>query len=52
MCGQNVEFLSVKPVGTESNNGVVRELQLCFKSTGIFGKSSFLNYIELRFVSY
>ena len=52
LCGQNVEFLVVKPVGTKSNYWPVRELQLCSKCTDIFGKSSFLNCTELRFVSY
>lgn len=52
MCGQNAEFLSVKPVGAESSYEAVRELQLCSKFTVIFGKKSFLNCIELRFVSY
>lgn len=52
LCGQNVEFLSVKPVGTKSNFWAVRELQLCSKFTVIFGKSSFRNCIEVRFMPY
>jgi len=52
VCGQNVDFLNVKSVGTESNYGAVRKLRLCSKFTVILGESSFLNCIELRFVSY